>query len=270
MRCKKTGTTRASPAGWDGHLDPLQWAHLAMGSKSLDETRAGVKQRLSGLIHVNSLLITLGLQSAPAARGREAVSTTFRESSGVLVSRAWTQYLSAGRFVHDPMVKRIGATRRPLFWWENSPLHRSMSDEDRRFARHYFDHDIRLGIVDGRARGPGDVSELIALDSRASPREFQEFRRVHGQRLQLAVAWLWEAIRLRELDGAHNAIKLAPRERECLAWASAGMTSSDIGERLALSSATVNEHLASAMNRLGARTRTQACARATLLGLIAP
>jgi DNA-binding CsgD family transcriptional regulator len=262
--------TRASRPGGDGNLDPLQWAQLALGSKTLHETRAGIKKRLSGLIHVNSLLITVGMRTPPATNEGETNATTFRESAGVLVSREWTEYLSAGEILHDPMVKRIGATQHALFWWENSPLHRSMNDEDRRFARHYFDHDIRLGIVDGCARSPGDVSELIALDSRASFRDFQEFRRVHGQRLQLAVAWLWEAIRLRELDELHNATRLAPRERECLTWASSGMTSSDIAQRLNLSSTTVNEYLASAMKRLGARTRVQTCARATLLGLIAP
>jgi DNA-binding CsgD family transcriptional regulator len=252
------------------NLNPLQWAQIARAAESLKDVRAVVKRHLSELIHVNSLLITIGMRSATERLGRKAPSTSFQESAGVLVDREWTEFLSAGNFASDPMVKRLGNTHRSLFWWENSPLHRSMDDNDRRFARHYFEHDIRLGIVDGYAGRPGEVSELIALDSRASSREFREFTSVYGHRFQLATAWLWEGIRLKALEGSPDALRLAPRELECLAWASTGMTSHDIAQRLSLSVTTVDEYIASAMRRLGAQTRVQACARATLLGLISP
>lgn len=168
------------------------------------------------------------------------------------------------------MTRRLLRTRETLFWWEGSPLHRSMNIGERRFARHYLEHDIRLGIVDGAVEPRGGTIDMLALDSRVSLPEFEEFRRVHGQRLRLAVCWLWEAYRLNALRQAPARRVLTQRQVECLTWVSAGMTSHEIAERLNLSTDTVNEYIAAASRRLGARNRVQACARAVLLGLVSP
>ena len=53
---------------------------------------------------------------------------------------------------------------------------------------------------------------------------------------------------------------LTDRQRECLQLAAMGLTSSRIGERLGLSSRTVDEHLMAACSILGVRTRVQAVA----------
>jgi len=54
---------------------------------------------------------------------------------------------------------------------------------------------------------------------------------------------------------------LSDRQLECLQLAALGLTSSRIGERLGLSPRTVDEHLMTACNVLGVRTRIQAVAR---------
>jgi LuxR family transcriptional regulator of spore coat protein len=54
---------------------------------------------------------------------------------------------------------------------------------------------------------------------------------------------------------------LSDRQRECLQLAALGLTSARIGERLGLSPRTVDEHLMTACNALGVRTRIQAVAR---------
>lgn len=61
---------------------------------------------------------------------------------------------------------------------------------------------------------------------------------------------------------------LTTRQRECLEWAQAGKSSSDIGLILGLSRRTVDEHLGDALDRLGVRTRVQAVAAAIKLGLL--
>jgi DNA-binding CsgD family transcriptional regulator len=53
---------------------------------------------------------------------------------------------------------------------------------------------------------------------------------------------------------------LTDRQRECVQLAAMGLTSSRIGERLGLSSRTVDEHLMTACSVLGVRTRVQAVA----------
>ena len=54
---------------------------------------------------------------------------------------------------------------------------------------------------------------------------------------------------------------LSDRQFECLQLAALGLTSSRIGERLGISPRTVDEHLMTACNTLGVRTRVQAVAR---------
>jgi DNA-binding CsgD family transcriptional regulator len=67
---------------------------------------------------------------------------------------------------------------------------------------------------------------------------------------------------------ANQAPTLSPRQAECLRWVSEGETSGEIGRRLALSPRTVEQHIWEACERLDARTRAQAVARALALGLL--
>ena len=63
---------------------------------------------------------------------------------------------------------------------------------------------------------------------------------------------------------------LTARQVECLSWVRAGKSSTDIGAILGLSARTVDEHIASACDRLGVRTRTQAVVEAVAKGLLPP
>ena len=54
---------------------------------------------------------------------------------------------------------------------------------------------------------------------------------------------------------------LSARQRDCLALAARGLSSSAIGERLGISGRTVDEHLMRACQALVVRTRVQAVAR---------
>ena len=86
--------------------------------------------------------------------------------------------------------------------------------------------------------------------------------------------WLAAALagaRLAAVDpGGAAEIRLTPRERECLTRLTAGDRVDRIAERLGLSNATVELHLANARRRLGARTSAEAVAKAVLLGLVRP
>jgi DNA-binding NarL/FixJ family response regulator len=64
--------------------------------------------------------------------------------------------------------------------------------------------------------------------------------------------------------------RLTPRELEVLHLSAQGMSSQEIGERLGISDATVRTHYSKAARKLGARTPTQAGARALELGIIRP
>lgn len=61
---------------------------------------------------------------------------------------------------------------------------------------------------------------------------------------------------------------LSGRERECLFWVSEGKTSDEIATIVGLASSTVNGHLTSAMQKIGAPNRAMAMATAIRQGLI--
>jgi LuxR family transcriptional regulator of spore coat protein len=54
---------------------------------------------------------------------------------------------------------------------------------------------------------------------------------------------------------------LSDRQRQCLALAARGLSSTRIAERIGISARTVDEHLMMACRVLGVRTRIQAVAR---------
>jgi DNA-binding CsgD family transcriptional regulator len=70
----------------------------------------------------------------------------------------------------------------------------------------------------------------------------------------------WEVIETAEAQtSAHT---LTPREREVLAWVAQGKSAWEIGEILDIAKRTVDEHVQTAVRKLGAANRTQAIALA--------
>ncbi len=63
-----------------------------------------------------------------------------------------------------------------------------------------------------------------------------------------------------------NQAKLTLRQRECLRHVRKGLTSLQIAAELGLSIRTVNQYIADACHRLGARNRAQAAVEAVLRG----
>lgn len=76
-----------------------------------------------------------------------------------------------------------------------------------------------------------------------------------------------QLMRLRSEEKAAQAV-LSAREREVLTWAAIGKTAWDTGCILSISTDTVNKHMASAMRKLKAYTKTQAVAESLRRGEI--
>jgi DNA-binding CsgD family transcriptional regulator len=69
---------------------------------------------------------------------------------------------------------------------------------------------------------------------------------------------------------AADEVGLTRRERECLLWLSRGLRNDQIADRLGVSRATIEFHLANARRKLDARTREQALVKAVQLNIIDP
>lgn len=91
--------------------------------------------------------------------------------------------------------------------------------------------------------------------------------REHARILQLASVLAYE--RMVALGLLKNGGELlSARERECLLWLSAGLRVQMIAEKLSISESAVNLYITNAKQKLGAKTREQAVARAIINGQI--
>jgi len=63
-------------------------------------------------------------------------------------------------------------------------------------------------------------------------------------------------------------VELSARELECLKWAAEGLTTEQIADRMAISSATVNYHFNKIVPKFDAANRHHAAIKAVRLGLI--
>ena len=88
------------------------------------------------------------------------------------------------------------------------------------------------------------------------------------QRLALRAGRPAEAARRADFGGLADAVRLTPRERDCLAWVARGASSKGVARQLGVSPNTVNEHVEAAMRKLGAASRTEAVALALTQGLL--
>ena len=61
---------------------------------------------------------------------------------------------------------------------------------------------------------------------------------------------------------------LTGRQPAILSLLCEGLRNAEIGERLSVSEQTVDHHVSAVLEKLGARTRTEAAARARALGLV--
>lgn len=82
----------------------------------------------------------------------------------------------------------------------------------------------------------------------------------------LLVGQIMDAVFLSKYMGVHFA--LSPRERDVLSLLAAGHRPDEIAHRLGIGAGTVDKHIVSAKEKLSARTRDHAVARALMLGLI--
>lgn len=117
---------------------------------------------------------------------------------------------------------------------------------------------VGLGIADDRLRG--------ALPREADPRQIDAAIRAVAAGLIVRAPVSREsgfaAMRDNETQVLETQVLLTPRELEVLAALAEGMTNKAIARRLDISLHTVKFHVESLFRKLGARTRTEAVAKA--------
>jgi LuxR family quorum sensing-dependent transcriptional regulator len=115
--------------------------------------------------------------------------------------------------------------------------------------------------------GPGSLQGLVTMVTRRD-----EFSLSVADRAVLEVMSraIWERCRTSEGFGMveESPAKLSARELECLQWAAAGKSDSDMAKLIGIRPATAHFHIEQAKRRLGVKTRVEAVAAGVLHGII--
>ncbi|WP_050886749.1 LuxR family transcriptional regulator [Bradyrhizobium sp. ORS 285] len=163
----------------------------------------------------------------------------------------------------DPVIRRTASHSKP-FMWDQLLERRQLHDGERLVLLESREAGLKHG-VSVPLFGPSGRISVLSFASRFDDADpVRQLKHLHALACQFHVAFG----ELAQPAMGKTAIKLSPRERECLAWTAEGKSSWDIGIILKISENTINFHIKKATRKLGTNSRTVAVVRAIRLGLI--
>jgi DNA-binding CsgD family transcriptional regulator len=118
----------------------------------------------------------------------------------------------------------------------------------------FYDYEEEL---EGFAAGQPMILLCTYPLADSKPTDILDVARVHQQTLARRKG-VWELIK--SAEALAETRSLTPRELEALSWAAQGKSAWEIGVILQITKRTVDEHIHTAMRKLGAANRTQAVA----------
>lgn len=179
----------------------------------------------------------------------------------------WKRHYIDAKLHHvDPTIHKSILSIAPVDW---SRFERN-SNFDAVF-RSAHDFGIASEGITVPIRGPFGDRGLLSVTAKMPSCDWRQLARSIVGELQLAAVHLHDAvIRSGLILPPLASPSLSIREREVLQWVAAGKSQQDVGDILSISNRTVEVHLRSAREKLGALTTAQAVGRAIGLGLIYP
>jgi len=175
-------------------------------------------------------------------------------------------YMSRNLHRVDPTLNKAALSIAPVDW--------QRFERDLKFKSVFSaaeDFGITSRGITVPIRGPYGDRGLFSVTRSCSSDEWDRQKRHIMGDLQTAAVHLHDSImRSNSLVGVMGYSALSSREKEVLQWVAAGKTQPEIGDILNISHRTVEIHLRSAREKLGALTTVQAVGRAIGIGLIYP
>jgi DNA-binding CsgD family transcriptional regulator len=175
----------------------------------------------------------------------------------------------------ETVKRRLVSSTRPFFWCCGMPdvgSNPGNNSDDWVGGARDWAHDYGLSsclVVPLRVTHAGLPGMAFILSSEAGE-TFECSMRRNGDALHIASLAAHQRMYELSLQPDNLHAKLSAREIECLSWLSQGLRNDRIAERMRISHATVEMHLANARKKLGAATREQALVKAVMLRLIQP
>lgn len=178
-------------------------------------------------------------------------------------------YLDEGYIDHDPFAQyAMNEDQRPISWCDPraSKFRTAKSDFFQNSMKDFgMDYGVTIPVRDASGFKLGGTG--ISFD--ATSEKQGEIIVAEATPLVENAAMLFHS-RVQEGDMMRQFFPLSVREKECLLWVSAGLTNKEIAFKLSLSTKTVELHIGNAAQRLNARNRSHAVARALIYEVIDP
>ncbi len=175
--------------------------------------------------------------------------------------QAWLdRYFSSQYLAIDPILKGISQRDVPMIW--------ATDDGDDRFWEDAKSYGIKHGWAVA-SYGRHMTMGMLSLARSASPITDSELAKSEMKLVWLSqvVHSLIAAIELQKTTSLPLR-ELSNREREILRWSAAGKTADEIASILSISERTVTFHITSVLTKLNVVNKTQAVAKALLLGAL--
>ncbi|MDX8355489.1 LuxR family transcriptional regulator [Cognatiyoonia sp. IB215182] len=173
------------------------------------------------------------------------------------------RYVEMGYDESDPVVRNSFRGILPLDWEAVTSGDKSTKD--------FFGEAAEFGIgtqgVSIPIRTPEGSEALFSVSSMESSREWHSIKK-HLLSDLVYLGFLLHSSLAKKCPESGVPLKLSPRERDVLTWASRGKSCWETGKILGLSERTVNFYIGNASAKLGAATKTQAVAIALRKRLI--
>lgn len=175
----------------------------------------------------------------------------------------WLDHYFANDYLEiDPLIQRTSQELSPVVWKDD------VFESQPAFWEEARAHGIRHGwalATHGKHMTTGMLS-LARSHQAVTPSELAK--------TEMQLVWLAHvthgligAAEIQRLVPEH-ACELTARESEVLRWCAAGKTADAIGRILGISERTVTFHIASSLTKLNVANKTQAVAKALLLGIL--
>jgi DNA-binding CsgD family transcriptional regulator len=221
-------------------------------------------ERLEG--HIGDTLARLGCDRfafvalrPPAGRRQDYLSNYPREFSA--------HYLREDLKSIDPTFRLAFETLDPLLWKD---VEAGVNERERRVFHDSSEFGLRRGVTIP-IHGPYRVLSTMSVSSDLSDREFHAMLPTVMPQLEVfAKAVHVHLLQRQDFGAPEPPPQLSPREKDVLAWTSAGKSAWEISQILGVSEKTVEQHLANARQRLGVFKTVHAVIKAYMLGLIEP
>jgi DNA-binding CsgD family transcriptional regulator len=165
----------------------------------------------------------------------------------------WLALYIAENYVRDdPAIRHCRRTAQP-FEWDAAPFDPVREPRAADLVRQAKDFGLARGYMTPIPSASGSLGSVWVAG------RLQLTQRIKAA-IHLTSLYAFDRLRALKVPTCRNKSSLTTREREVLRWIACGKSAWEIGEILAISKRTVDEHTRAALRKLGAANRAQAVA----------